>query len=192
MQFFFLQDYRQNYRFISSEPIHQIQVEFSKLKKIWKKAKEKLMLLPPRILRQEQAFESILDIDEDNIQIFYPGKQSEKRIKIRFFFFLQKQKTKHITLLVGEALLLPISGLMAFLPGPNVFFGILALLMYTHWQALRGIRKLEKKEQSFVPSPVLKAWDEALGMKSVDSYPILLEKIEKEFNLSNMKKILYK
>ena len=150
------------------------------------------MLLPPRILRQEQAFESILDIEEDNIQIFYPGKQSEKRINIRFFFYLQKQKTKHIILLVGEALLLPISGLMAFLPGPNIFFGILALLMYTQWRALRGIRRLGKKELSFLSAPTLKQWDSALEEKSEDQYLILLEKIEKEFKLPNIKKVLYK
>lgn len=192
MQYFFLQDYRQRYRFISSEPIHQIKVEFSRLKKIWKTAKEKLMLLPPRILRQEQAFESILDITENSIQIIYPGKHSKKRIRIRFFFFLQKQKTKHTLLLVGEAVLLPISGLMALLPGPNVFFGILALLMYTHWQALRGIRRLGKKEHSFVASPILEEWDAALGEKNEDLYLQLLEKIEEEFNLPNIKKVLYK
>ena len=192
MQFFFLQDSRQKYRFISSEPIHDIEVEFSRLKKIWKTAKEKLMLLPPRVLRQEQAFESILNIKEEGIQIIYPGKQSEKRIKRKYFFFLQKQKTKHTLLLVGEALLLPISGLMALLPGPNVFFGVLALLMYTHWQAFRGIRRLRKKELAFISSPVLMEWDSALAEKKAELYPQILEKIEKEFNLPNLKKVLYK
>jgi len=47
MQFFFVPDHRQNFRFFSSEPLHDIQVEFSRWKKLWVIAKEKLMLLPP-------------------------------------------------------------------------------------------------------------------------------------------------
>ncbi len=68
MDFFFLRDYRHNYRFFSTESVHQIQVEFSRLKKVWTAAKKKLMLLPPKILRQEQAFIRILKLEDEKIQ----------------------------------------------------------------------------------------------------------------------------
>ncbi len=87
MAFYFVQDFRQNHRFFSSEPALEIQIEFSKLKKIWKTAREKLMLLPPRILRQEQAFEKILKIESEEISIHFAHGSNSRRIKLRFFFF---------------------------------------------------------------------------------------------------------
>ena len=192
MQFFFVKDFRSKYRFFSSAPIHQIKVEFSRLTKILNIAKEKLLLLPPRILRQEQAFAEILKLKEEEIQIFIPEYQSEKKLKVRFFFYLQKQKTKHILILVAEAIMMPISGLMALLPGPNVFFGVLALLMITHWRALRGINQLGKKKSTFTSSPLLTEWKHALEIKNEREYNQILEKIEKQHELHNIRKILYK
>ena len=122
MKYFFVQDYRQKYRFFSSEPIQNIQVKFTRLEKLWEEAKKRLMLLPKRILAQEQAFARALKLNEDSVEILHSGRLDEKRLKIKFFLFLQKQRTKHILLLVGEAILLPVSGLLALLPGPNVFF----------------------------------------------------------------------
>ncbi len=55
MGFFFVVDFRGKFRFFSSQQSQEIQVEFSRLQRIWAAAKQKLMLLPPRILHQEQA-----------------------------------------------------------------------------------------------------------------------------------------
>ncbi|MEE9501529.1 MAG: hypothetical protein V3V48_05605 [Candidatus Aminicenantaceae bacterium] len=155
MKYFFVQDYRQKYRFFSSEPIQNIQVKFTRLEKLWEEAKKRLMLLPKRILAQEQAFARALKLNEDSVEILHSGRLNEKRLKIKFFLFLQKQRTKHILLLVGEAILLPVSGLLALLPGPNVFFGVLALIMFTHWQALKGINKISRKSRLFITSRTL-------------------------------------
>lgn len=192
MRFFFIRDYRHRYRYFSSDPVSQIQIKTSRWKEFWETAKKKLMLLPQRILRQEQAFGKILKFSTDKIQIFYSGKPDKKRIKIRFYFFLQRQRTKHIVLLVGETLLLPISGLAAFLPGPNVFFGVLALLMITHWQALRGINRTLKKTFEFIPSPLLREWEKAQESKKEESYPHIFKKIENEYNLVDIRKVLWK
>jgi len=116
----------------------------------------------------------------------------DKKVRRRFFFHLQKQKTKHILLLIGETVLLPVSGLMALLPGPNVFFGVLALLIYTHWQALRGIQRLSRAECTFIPSRLLSQWKDGLGsLKEADCLEVL-EKMETEYQLTNLRKILYK
>jgi hypothetical protein len=192
MRFFFVKDYREKYRYFSAEPIHQIQVIFSRWKKIWEKARQKLMLLPRKILAQEQAFEQVLHAKEKQVEILYSGYCSEQRIKVRFFFFLQRQRTKHILMLIGETILLPISGLAVLLPGPNVFFGVLALLMITHWQAFRGINRLAKKDHVFTPISSLKEWEQAIPKKNGDEFVRILEKIAREYKLEHLQKILWK
>jgi hypothetical protein len=192
MNFFFVQDFRQKYRYFSSEPLTVIQVEFSRLRKFWEMAKKKLMLLPVKILKQEQAFERTLKIEDNQIRILYSGKMDEKKIKSKFYFFLQRQRTKHIILIVGESLILPISGIAALLPGPNIFFYVLLLLVIIQWQALRGINRLLKKDQLFIPDPSLEEWETALQNQEESSFLPLLEKIEKNHDVQNLVKILWK
>ena len=192
MRFFFIQDYRHKYRYFSSVPIAQIQIKFSRWKELWEAAKKKLMLLPQRIYRQEQAFGRVLKLQEDRIQILHSGRFKEKRIRSKFYFFLQKQRTKHILLLIGETLLLPISGLAVFLPGPNVFFGVLALLMITHWQALKGINRLLRKEYQFIPSSLFEEWEITLQSKKEEYFSQILKKIEEEYNFKDIHKVLWK
>ena len=192
MDFFLARDYHHRFRFFSSEPLQQIKVEFSRLKKIWEAARQKLMLLPLRILRQEQAFENIGRIKANEINIYFSGKDSERKIRMLFFLFLQKQKTKHLFLLIIETILLPVSGLMALIPGPNVFFGMLALIMVTHWQAFRGINQLGKKSLRFISSVSLKEWEQTLAKKDPTTFLAALKKIEQEFGLKDIQKILYK
>jgi hypothetical protein len=150
------------------------------------------MLLPRKNLVQEQAFEQVLQAKEDRVEILYSGCCTEQRIKVRFFFFLQRQRTKHILLLIGETLLLPISGLAALLPGPNVFFGVLALLVITHWQALRGINRLAKKDHVFIPVSSLEKWEHAVQDKSENELAHTLKKIAEEYDLGHLQKVLWK
>ena len=192
MRYFFIKDYREKFRYFSAEPIHQIRVNFSRWKEIWEKARQKLMLLPRKTLAQEQAFEQVLRAKEDQVEILYSGICSEQRIRVRFFFFLQRQRTRHILQLIGETILLPFSGLAALIPGPNVFFGMLALLMVTHWQAFRGINRLRKKSLVFTPNSSLKEWEEAIKNKAVEDLKPILDKIAGEYQLEHLQKILWK
>jgi hypothetical protein len=192
MKFFFVRDYRHKYRYFSTEPVSQIQIKFSRWKEMWELAKKKLMLLPQRTLKQEQAFARILKFDENKVQILHSGHFDEKKTRTKFYFFLQRQRTKHILILVGETLLLPISGLAAFLPGPNVFFGVLALLMITHWQAFRGISRLFKKEYEFILSALLEEWENALESRNSENFPRILDKISKKYNIGNVRQVLWK
>ena len=192
MRFFFIKDYREKYRYFSAEPIRQIQLNFSRWKKIWEEARKKLMLLPRKNLAQEQAFEQVLHIGDAQVEILYSGCCSEQRIRVRFFFFLQRQRTRHILLLAGETILLPISGLAALIPGPNVFFGVLALLMITHWQAFRGINRLAKKDHVFTPVSSLKEWEQALKQADSEELARILDKIGRDYKLEHLHKILWK
>ncbi len=192
MNFFFVQDFRQKYRYFSAESLTVTQVEFSRWKEFWEKAKKKLMLLPLKILKQEQAFERTLKIEENQVRILHSGRMDEKKVKSKFYFFLQKQRTKHIILLVGESIILPISAIAALLPGPNIFFYVLALLVIIQWQALRGINKLFKKDKLFTPDLSLKDWEIAVQNQEKSTFLPLLEKIGKKHYVQNLNKILWK
>ena len=192
MIFFFIRDHLHKYRCFTPDPVKEIQVKFSRFKKIWEQAKARLMLLPQKILRQEQAFAKARKIEEKRIEIYHSGFLEEKKIKSKFYFFLQKQRTKHVLLLIGETLLLPLSGLAALIPGPNIFFGALALLIIAHWQALKGINQMLRKKQEFIASPLFAEWEKAVGLKEERNFPQILEQIEKEYNLANIQKVLWK
>jgi hypothetical protein len=188
--FFFVRDYRHKYRFFSSEPPKPLPAKFSKTKQIWEIAKKKLMLLPQKTLRQEQAFSRALKLQDPSLRIVYSGFSEEKRINLRFHLFLNAHRTKRLLILIGETLLLPFAGLAALLPGPNIAFYGLALMMITHWQSLRGIRRILKKGHDFDPSPVIAEWEEAVKAHNHEAFPRILEKMAREHNLEDIQKVL--
>ena len=145
LNFFFVRDCRREMRFFSSEPPKPPEAGRSKAKEAWELAKRKLMVLPQRMLRQEQAFARALRLGEPEIRILYSGIADAHKTGSRFTFFLQRQRTKRILYLVGEMLLIPLTGLLMPLPGPNVAFYVVALLAITHWLSVRGLRALLKK-----------------------------------------------
>lgn len=147
------------------------------------------MLLPARFLSREQAFERILQQKPGTVTIHYSGPPG-KKIHSRFFFYLQRQRTLHIVLLVLESLLLPVSGLMAFLPGPNVFFAALALIMITQWRALRGINRLLKANRHFTSSVLLEKWREAVEAQKQQKYADILNQISRKWDIEKLDKIL--
>jgi hypothetical protein len=64
--------------------------------------------------------------------------------------------------------------------------------MITHWQALRGIHQTLKKDFEFIPSPLFSDWELAVEDKKKEGFLQILRRIEKEFNLDSLHKILYK
>ncbi len=190
MKFFFVLDSKKNYRFFSSGKITRPQIRFSHWQKLWEMAKKKLMLLPKRILSQEQAFDHISKLPGGEVSIHYSGLVDANTVHRKSFFFLQKQRSKHIIFLIGETILLPISGLMAVLPGPNVFFGFLALIMYTHWRALKGINHLLRKERRFIASSLLAEWENALKQDAQSEQPMILDRLSRELGIKDLKTIL--
>jgi len=153
---------------------------------------KKLLLLPQRTVRQEQAFSRALKLQDPSLKIIYSGFSEEKHVNIRFHLFLNGHRTKRLFTLIGETLILPFAGLAMFLPGPNVAFYALALMMITHWQSFRGIRSILKKEHDFVASPVIAEWEEAVKAGNEQAFPAILEKMAREYNLENIQKVLWK
>jgi hypothetical protein len=78
------------------------------------------------------------------------------------------------------------------LPGPNIFFYVLALLMITHWQSFRGIHAFLKKEYAFAEATLLAEWEEAVKAGDETAYPPLLARMETEWGLTDLRKVLWK
>ena len=192
MNFFFVRDYRHRHHFFSAEPLGPLPARFSKSRKVWEIAKKKVIGLNPRTLLQEQALEHGGRPEDDPVRILHSGHSEDKAIRTKFFFFLQRQRTRHILVLAGEALVLPISGLAALLPGPNIFFYFLAVLMVIQWQALRGITRLIHKDCQFSPDPLLAEWEAAVDARAEARFPELLARLETVHGLPSARKLLWK
>jgi len=192
MDFFFVRDYRHRPRFYSAGPLGPLPADFSKTRAIWEKAKEKVTSLNPRTLVQERAFEHGARPGGGPLRILYAESPDDRSARTRLFFFLQKQRTRHILVLAGEAVLLPFSGLAMLLPGPNIAFYFLAVLMIIQWQALRGINRILHRDHDLVADPLLSAWEEAVDSRDEARYPELLDRLEKVHGLPSPRKLLWK
>jgi len=192
LTFFFVRDHKRDYRFFSSEPPKPPDLKRSKVKEGWEFAKKKLMLLPQKTLRQELAFARALKLKDPVVKILYSGFSDEKRINFWFHVFLQKHRTKRLFILIGEAIILPFTALTVPLPGPNVTFYALALLIITHWQSFRGVHALLKKKRDFEAAPLLAEWEDAVKAHAEDRYPDILARLEREYALVNLRKVLWK
>lgn len=192
MTFFFVRDSRRRYRYFSTEPVHPIHVKFSRARQAWETAKTKLLhILPSRLLRQEQAFERGLTWKGGPLRVLYGRAETPEHIARHFERFLRQQRLRHILLLAGEAVLMPITWVAALLPGPNIFFYVLALLVLLQIAALRGISRTLRLERELTPDPVLTEWEEAVAAKDEARYPGLLDRLERVHGLTAVRKVLW-
>jgi hypothetical protein len=150
------------------------------------------LLLPVRILRQEQAFAQAPGPADPPPRVLHGRRKGQREMRRSFFFFLQRQKSRHYLILGLEALMLPISGLAAILPGPNIFFYTLAIVMITQWRAVRGISRLLKRrgEIEFVFDPHLAAWEKAVAGRDPEQGAACLKAAAEAHGLGNLEKIL--
>jgi hypothetical protein len=192
MDFFFVRDWRHRPRFYSAGPLGPLPANFSKSRALWEKAKEKVTRLNPRILVQEQAFEHGARPGDGPLRILHSGRSDDRSARTRLLIFLQRQRTRHIVILAGEAVLLPFSGLVMLLPGPNIAFYVLAVLMIIQWQALRGIDRILHRDHDLVADPLLAEWEAAVESHDEARYPDLLDRLEKAHGLPSPRKLLWK
>jgi len=191
MNFFFVRDHKGRYRYFSSEPPKPVDVNFSRAKEAWELAKRKLMVLPRRTLCMEQAFERALRLKGASLRIHHASGLEEDKVRGRFSLFAQKQRMRHIVVLLAEAVVLPFTGFVAILPGPNIVFYALALLMITQWLALRGIGRTLNSGHDFVPDDRLAAWERAVEAGDETRFAGLLEDIERSHGIKDVRRILW-
>jgi hypothetical protein len=192
MDFFFLRDHRRRSRFFSAGPLGPLPANFSKARAVWETAKKKVVGLNPRTLLQEQAFEHAGRPGEGPLRVLHAGRQDDRVVRARLFLFLQRQRTRHVALLVAEAILVPFTGLIALLPGPNIVFYVLAIIMVIQWQALRGLNRFIHREHELVVDPLLAEWEAAVEAGDQARFPALLERLERTHGLPNPRKLLWK
>ncbi len=192
MDFFFVRDSRQRPRFFSAEPLGPLPANFSKTRAVWEKAKKKVTSLDPRTLLQEQAFEHGGRPGQGPLRILHSGRQDDESVRTRLLFFLHRQRTRHIVILAGEAVLVPVTGLAALLPGPNIIFYFLAILMVIQWQALRGIDRIIHRDHELVADPLLAEWEAAAEARDEARFPELLDSLEKVHHLPSPGRLLWK
>jgi len=192
MTFFFVRDSRRRYRYFSTEPVHPIHIKFSRARQAWETAKAKLLsILPSRLIRQEQAFERVLTWKGGPLRVLYGGTEAPEHISRHFERFLRAQRLRHIFLLSGEAVLMPVTWVAALLPGPNIFFYVLALLVLLQLAALRGISRTLRLERDLTPDPLLTEWEEAVAAKDEGRFPVLLDRLERGHGLRAARKVLW-
>src|SRR5512136_1358338 len=192
MDFIFIRDHRHRHRFYAAAPLGPLPANFSKTRAIWEQAKQKVTGLNPRILVQEQAFERGYRPADGLIRILHGGWPDDKSVGTKFFLFLQRQRTRHIAVLAGEAVLLPFAGLAMVLPGPNIAFYVLAVMMVIQWQALRGVNRILHRDHELVADPLLAEWEEAVEAHDEARFPELLDRLERVHNLPSPRKLLWK
>ena len=191
MNFFFVRDSQKKYRYFSSEPVKPVEVKFSRAKEAWELAKKKLLLLPKKTLRMEHAFERALRLKGAPLRILYAAGTEEDKIRFRFSLFLQRQRTRHCIILIAEAIVVPFTGIVAILPGPNIIFYALALLMITQWFALKGIGKTLRAEHDFVPDDLLADWEKVVEARDENRFPAVLDALEERHNVKDVRRILW-
>ncbi|RPJ01140.1 MAG: hypothetical protein EHM31_06535 [Candidatus Aminicenantes bacterium] len=192
MDFFFVRDYRHRPHFFSAGPLGPLPADFSKTREVWEKAKKKVTSLNPRTLLQEQAFEHGGRPGEGPLRILHSGHFDDRAVRTQLSLFLRRHRTRHIVILAGEAVIVPITGLAALLPGPNIIFYVLAILMVIQWQALRGITRILRRDHEFVVDPLLAEWEAAVEARDEARFPELLERLGKVHGLPSPRKLLWK
>jgi hypothetical protein len=192
MTLFFVRDSKHRYRCFSNEPASPPSVRFHWARKALEVAKEKLMLLPQRILRQEQAFAKVLKETSGPLRIVHSGLLDRAHIRRKFRLFLHKQRSTHILIMAGELLLLPFAALSGLLPGPNVAFYSLALILILQWRAWRGLRRILRLDWKFQTDGLLADWEEAVEAGRREQFPGILKKIEEVHGIKKADKILFR
>ena len=97
----------------------------------------------PRVLAYLSRQQVTANLHRHRIFIRSRRKTTDRRVRRIFKRWIRKERSKRLACLVGEGILLPFSGILAILPGPNFFFYVLALLFYYHLAAYRGLGRID-------------------------------------------------
>ncbi|MCK5056045.1 MAG: hypothetical protein KAT34_05280 [Candidatus Aminicenantes bacterium] len=120
--------------------------ELSSKKKWVRKGINILKQYTPGVLSYLSKENILARLKEYNIVLKTEKKTTNKRAKLFFKIWLNKEKAKRLFLIILEALIIPFTGILALLPGPNFFFYVPALLFYYHFASYRSLRKIDVDE----------------------------------------------
>jgi hypothetical protein len=120
--------------------------ELSSKKKFIQKGINILRQYTPKVLKYLSRQQVLANLKHYQIKIKSSEKKDIKRIRHIFKLWIRKEISKRFLCLLLEALVIPFTGLLAILPGPNFFFYVPALLFYYHLVSYLGLKKIEVEE----------------------------------------------
>ncbi len=112
-------------------------------KEFIKKAIEKTKKKFPTIIKKISKEVAISKLKNHKILII-KHKNVDFKEELLFSWIL-KEKRKRILYILTELILMPFSGILAILPGPNVFFYSLFLLFYFHLKTYISLSKVNRE-----------------------------------------------
>lgn len=193
MTFFFVRDHLGRRCFFSTDPVRPPELKFSRSRDAWEKARSWLLsFMPTRILRQEQAYGRILTWNGGPLPVLHGDAAEPDRAAERLVRYLRLHKSRHILLMIFEAVLMPLTGFAAILPGPNIVFYAPALFFLLQVKALRGLGRSLGIEHDVRLDPILAEWETAVGRGAAELYPGLIARLEAGHGLTGLRKVLWK
>jgi hypothetical protein len=79
----------------------------------------------------------------ESLEVVYPARFKESLVRRRFAKFIRRRGRHHWRGFIMNFFLLPVTGAMMLLPGPNVFFGWNAFRLISHYLAREGVRRVQ-------------------------------------------------
>ena len=120
--------------------------ELTSNKKWIQKALALLKNKTPKILKYLSRQKTMANLKNFRVVLKSEKPRQEDKVRLAFKIWLKKEKGKRLFQLVFLGIILPVTPLLAILPGPNVFFYIPFLLFYFAWISYQGLRKVEVEE----------------------------------------------
>ncbi|MCI0470669.1 MAG: hypothetical protein L0Y73_03320 [Candidatus Aminicenantes bacterium] len=97
----------------------------------------------PRVLAYLSREHILARLDRYDIFLKTRKKMTDEKAKSLFKTWIKKKKAWRSIFVIIEALVIPFTGFLALLPGPNFFFYVPALLLYYHFMTYRSLRKID-------------------------------------------------
>lgn len=134
---------------ISIMRLKLVMTEFPELtsKRKWvQKALNLLKERAPRILHYLSRQKAMAGLGKARVVLQSQKPRKEESVKFAFKVWIKKEAGKRLLQLVILGVILPVTPLLAILPGPNIFFYIPFLLFYFAWISYKGLRKIDVDE----------------------------------------------
>lgn len=97
----------------------------------------------PKILQYLSKQKILSHLSECNITIETIKAYEPHHITYAFQQWIKKEKKKRLVYIICEGSIIPLTPILALLPGPNIFFYIPALFLYYHVISFLGLRKVD-------------------------------------------------
>lgn len=97
----------------------------------------------PRVLAYLSRESILARLNKYDILLKTRKKTTDEKAKSLFKTWIKKKKARRLLFVIIEALIIPFTGFLALLPGPNFFFYVPALLFYYHLMTYRSLRKID-------------------------------------------------